>query len=176
MASEKVETGGEGGAQKTRIVFLDFDGVIATNTSYKNAKPSVHGTGPETQDLLVPDLVANVNELCEKGGAQVVISSTWRTLFSFESLCYYLKTAGLKVKVIDVTPDLLGEVEKSTRGLEIKAWAVKHGLAREDLIVLEDEEDVRPYKGRQIQTCFHGPHQGFTKRHLRRALKLWDLE
>lgn len=163
-------------AKKTRVVFLDFDGVIATNTSYKNARLSVCGVGVETQDLLVPELVANVNELCEKAEAKIVISSTWRRLYPLDRLRDYLKVAGLRVEVIGITPDLLEEVKSSSRGLEIKTWAAAHGISREDLVVLEDEEDVRPYRGRQVKTCFGGPRQGFTKRHLRRALRLWGLE
>lgn len=158
-----------------KIVFLDFDGVIATKTSYANAKLKPQGLGIDPLDLLVPELVDNVNELCTRAGADVVISSSWRNLYHLDQLRDWLKRAGLQANVIGATPNLFWTDLPSTRGLEIKVWATNNKLGRKDLVILEDEEDVRPYRGRQVQTCFQGVHQGFTKRHLKRALRLWGL-
>ena len=39
------------------------------------------------------------------------------------------------------------------------------------IVILEDEEDIRPLVAYQIQTEFEGEHAGFTEHHLRRALR-----
>lgn len=161
-----------------RIVFLDFDGVVTTNSSYRGAPcievPQAWGP-PETvwtnpPGLLVPGLVANVQALCEASEASIVISSDWRKMHRFDDLVAWLRSSGLSAPVVGATPVL-----HTPRGLEIQAWVEQNSLTPQDLVILEDEEDVRPYRGRQVRTAFGGPRQGFTERHLRTALRMWGL-
>jgi hypothetical protein len=184
-----------------RIVFLDIDGVLATSGTYKRARvelvpqasakplavptegrgsPPVGGAtqawGSPTktwthpgEDLLCADLAANVQELCVKADARIVLSTSWRNLHPLETLKGWLAAKGLTTEIVGVTPDLFGK----RRGMEIDAWMAENGRTAPDIVILEDEEDVAPYRGRQIQTCFNGP--GFTRRHLARALRLWGL-
>lgn len=155
----------------SRTVFLDFDGVIATQRSY-NALPSTALRDQFPERLIVPQLVANVDELCCRAEANVVISSAWRELYPLSDLRRWLAEAGLTARIIGQTP-VLGV----RRGLEIQQYL--EGLPAlydaDDIVILEDDEDVSPFRRRQVQTSFRGQHQGFTQRHLSRALRLWGL-
>ena len=162
----------------SRTLFLDFDGVIATSGTYKRARSALipQAWGPPEkvwthpgEDLLSAELAANVQELCVLTGAQVVLSTSWRNLYSLETLKGWLTTKGLTAEVVGVTPVLYGK----TRGTEIDAFMHTRDLTAQDIVILEDEEDVRPYRARQVKTSFMGSNAGFTKRHLARALKLW---
>lgn len=150
------------------VVFLDIDGVLATRSSYRAAGWSP-GKGPE--GLIVPDRAARVDELCRRVDASVVISSSWRQQHPLEDLTQWLREAGLSAPVLGATPVLPGR----RRGEEIEAWVVAHGAKPEQFVILEDEEDVRPYRSRQVQTCFEGPRQGFLPKHLRQALRLFGV-
>ena len=163
-----------------RVVVLDFDGVICTSGTYKRARvelvPQAWGSPTKTwthpgEDLLCADLAANVQELCVKAGAQIVLSTSWRNMYPLETLKGWLAAKRLTAEIVGVTPDLFGK----RRGMEIDAWMAANGRTAPDIVILEDEEDVAPYRGRQIQTCFNGSRPGFTRRHLARALRLWGL-
>lgn len=151
-----------------RVVALDIDGVLATASSYRRAGFGVD-SAPWT--VLRRDLAAQVQALCSAADASVVVSSAWRLLFPLDELAGWLADVGLTAPVLGATPHLPGR----PRGAEIASWCLDRGIGDQDLVVLEDEEDVRPYRGRWVQTHFGGPDQGFTAGHLRRALRLWGL-
>lgn len=168
-----------------RTVFLDIDGVVATDSSYRNAPcirvPQAWGPAEtvwtDPPGLLVPGLVRNVQVLCETAGASVVISSSWRTMHPISDITLWLQSAGLTAPIIGQTPRLFGVPanQPNARGLEIQQWVEANHLEPGDILVLEDKEDVRPYRARQVKTTSHGHRQGFTERHLRVALRLWGL-
>ena len=161
-----------------RIVFLDIDGVLATARTYQGApfiRVPVPWGEPETvwtdpRGLLDPKLAANVEALCEAAGAGLVVSSDWRRAHDLETLAGWFASVGLTAPLLGATP-ILGP----PRGAEIQRVVESMGLEPADFLILEDVEDVRPYRGRQIQTTFNGPRPGFTERHLRRALRAWGL-
>ena len=61
---------------KQRVIFLDVDGEL-TYSSYKNN---------ETQNI-DPEKILLVKEICDRTGAKVVISSSWRMC---KNLCDFL--------------------------------------------------------------------------------------
>jgi len=162
-----------------RTVFLDFDGVICTSGTYKRATkvmvPQAWGPAeamwPKANELIAPDLVVNVSTLCLRAEASIIFSTTWRELYPHDRLCGFLHEAGLdtSIPILGRTPSI------GHRGKEIAASVEAHGLTKNDICILEDEEDVSPFRGRQIKTSFVGSRPGFTARHLTRALRLFGL-
>ena len=162
-----------------RIVFLDFDGVITTSGTYKRATkvmvPQAWGEAkavwPNPIELITPDLVANVSTLCLRAEAGIILSTSWRNEFTQPKLDEFLRATGLdaSIPILGVTPNT------GHRGKEIAASVEAHGLTKNDICILEDEEDVSPFRGRQIKTSFVGSRPGFTARHLTRALRLFGL-
>ena len=179
-----------------KYVFLDIDGVLATQTTYnKWNKAGMECSGRywpygdearwplnnQEEILFCPKLCKNVQTLCEATDAFIVLSTTWRILYGLEPMKELLLEVGITAEVVGETPDF--SHENGSRGSEIQAWLQTQKEARgeidpRDIVILEDAEDVSPYTGRQILTTFNGPEQttGFTEKHLKKALKMLKVE
>lgn len=101
------------------VVFLDFDGVINTTTTYANAD-SYADTVEASAGLIERDLVARVQRICDETGAAVVVVSAWRAAFTNADLRAILRNAGL-------TAPVLGSVARPVpagdgRGDGVLAW------------------------------------------------------
>lgn len=91
-----------------KILFLDIDGVCnCEGTRERVGKSGVIGMDPAK--------VALVNEIVEKTGAKVVLSSTWRLDKNWRE---NMQEWGLKCEFVDRTPHLGGWL----RGFEISSW------------------------------------------------------
>ena len=174
-------------------IFLDIDGILATEATYRavrtelwrRANPgrelphrrpasvlppieTIRDAPIETVvGLLDPECCERVVQLQQRIEARVILTSSWRKVYGPEKLRDILGARGLVYE--SVTP-VLGH-----RGGEIRSEVERLGLAPETVVVLEDEEDVRPYNGRRVQPTFYGPRAGFQGRHLRQALALFGL-
>lgn len=164
-------------------MFLDIDGVLATQATYK-AWRAVGGCmydRPQhrTEVLFDPECVSLVQELLDQTQAQVVISSTWRNLYPWDFLTGLLADVGITSPIVGRTPHIKPKKMSQyiRRGDEIHAWLMEQpeAISQKDILILEDEEDVRPYRNRQVQTTFYGQHAGFREKHLKRALRLAGL-
>src|SRR5271154_3949306 len=117
-----------------KCIFLDFDGVLNSH-KFMLEEFELRGTvdGPRGTVGLDSKAVARVNTLCERTGAVIVVSSSWRYGHNLLELREILKEAGLAevIKVIDTTPlprDLVSDPVASKiimgyrRGDEIDYW------------------------------------------------------
>jgi hypothetical protein len=113
-----------------KIIFLDIDGVLNNRESLKNGVQ------------IVPDLVLLLEDICDKTGAKIVISSSWRILHSQEEIEFVLNCAGLsRGSVIGYTPRLSGD----KRGEEIKAWMDEvEEITVDNFVILDDDSDMLP--------------------------------
>ena len=110
---------------ENKIIFLDVDGVL-------NSEQDGFSMELETDTHL-----KLLEELINKTGAKIVLSSSWRMGFgcSFSlsnTLISRLKEHGLSI--LDITP----ERKDGNRGLEIKEWLNKNPA--KNILVLDDEE------------------------------------
>src|SRR5262245_53853935 len=96
-----------------RVIFLDIDGVLA---------PIVHW---DRYGDLDPGCIQVLNEIAARGGADVVISSTWRYGKTVAQLQQILDAAGFTGRVVDKTP--IG-APGADRGEEIAAWLADHDV------------------------------------------------
>lgn len=173
-----------------KVIFLDIDGVLATETTYNiwardswtkhfPTKPIPQGRSWKAwrnectritkvnEHLLDANCCANVQAVCDQTGAKLILSSSWRHFIGLPELSTLLALKGLTSPLIDKTT-ILG----FHRGQQIKEKVEALGLAKTDIAVFEDEEDVDPFNGRLVQTSFNGSNAGFRAKHLRRAIKL----
>lgn len=109
------------------IIFLDFDGVVATQRSY-------HKFEPEFSYGLDRQCVQSLNTLIKATHGSVVISSSWRLIHSLKSLRALLQRYGLEGDVIDITP----RHSDNIRGLEIQQWISEHNYTG-NYVVIDDE-------------------------------------
>lgn len=157
-----------------KVVFLDFDGPLCTRKTYNEAGwERYNGTDP--LKLFDRRFVQNVNTLCERTGARVVISSYWRTLFP--GRCEeMLREVGFTAEVIGETPSE-GLPYNSNRYDEIRAWL---DLAEdvERFVVIDDDMSCRHFHGHKyggwVFTDFYGPQAGFTEDKISEAVKILE--
>jgi hypothetical protein len=81
------------------------------------------------------------------GGADVVVSSTWRHGKTVAELQEMLEAQGFAGRVLDKTPsDLPG----AGRGEEIAAWLADHAVG--GYVIIDDHADMGELHGRLVQT------------------------
>ena len=133
-------------------LFLDVDGIL-TYSDYENK---------ETANIDV-EKVKILKEICDKGNAKVVISSSWRGWETYTPKIYHTLISILKKYDIDVlgdTPHIETEFESEVsqtialttledlpylkvkhgtgRAAEIQKWISEHDV--DDFVILDDED------------------------------------
>lgn len=147
-----------------KIIFLDFDGVL-NYTEFLDNLP--HRSFAEAQSIewwtecLDPSRVQLVNEIIEKTGAQIVVSSSWRHGHQPIGLQAFLEHVGFAYKIIDVTPRGWGD-----RRDEILQWLQKNGADR--FVILDDDDDAS-ITGHFVQTSIK---TGLTPEHVKAAIEI----
>lgn len=133
-----------------RVIFLDIDGVLNTHLT-----PTRWSDKHSHLLAMDQDKVFLLNNMVDKHGFQVVLSSSWRIDKDWRGA---MKANGLVFDFLDCTPDY----QLSTgRGTEIKAWmdmwATDHP---EDPIercaIIDDDTSMRPEQLDNFFRCFWG--------------------
>jgi hypothetical protein len=96
-----------------RVIFLDIDGVVAPIRQW------------DRYGVLDPACIQVLNEIAAQGGADVVVSSTWRYGKTVAELQEILEAAGFTGRVLDKTPT---GAPGADRGDEIAAWLAEHAV------------------------------------------------
>ena len=121
-----------------------------------------------------PKKVELLKEICDKTGAEIVLSSTWRNIPENPSFLYLvdlLRDNGLEIK--SFTPKL-----EQNRPREIKAWLGKHKDEEiESFVSLDDDFSEGHYKeygieGCLVKTSFYGEDGGLQRKHVEKAIKI----
>lgn len=100
------------------IIFLDFDGVMDT-ASYcsfleSQGLPECDSCGRPKFD---PNCISNLGLIVEETGADIVVSSDWKYIDSYQELLNMWKVRGMPGFITDVTPNV-----SKHRGDEIDKW------------------------------------------------------
>jgi hypothetical protein len=106
-----------------RIIFLDFDGVLTVRETRFN-------TGH-------PNCVAALNRIIEATDADIVVSSTWRSM-GIATCIGNLRRWGVRGEVVGLTPHHPG----GFRGAEIQEWLDSHGKHVASFVILDDDQDM----------------------------------
>lgn len=116
-----------------KIIFLDIDGVLNTSETVSN------------NIYLDWERVKLLDEVCEKTGAALVLSSAWRIMHSRDNIDFALRQVGLfhgRIigETINLRPD--DEIEGQRRGQEIQHYLDKHKPYR--FVIVDDSSDMMP--------------------------------
>ncbi len=142
------------------IIFCDIDGVLATQKSYKTGRYGLNY-----------HCIRNLNALCKKLKADVVICSAWGNLYAEKLLKKMLKEAGLHARVRGVTPDA------GSKTMCVCVW-LEQNKYKGSYIILDDQPGEYP-----VEPSFCIPsskifiikngflEKGLSTDHLRRILK-----
>lgn len=151
---------------QTRILFLDFDGVLNSLRWFEARQ----NRGLRTAGRLDHDAVELVDELVERLGLQVVISSAWRHDANDAKMRLHpiLRRHGFAGPFHrdPVTPYL----PQQARGVEIQKWMTKHRIEPWQILILDDSADMVHLSERLVRTQFE---DGLQRRHIEQAVELF---
>lgn len=144
------------------VCFLDIDGVLWTPGwavyATRNQINPMHQWCPISTSNLIYLLETLENPTEAKHPPirmDLVVSSSWRSQ-GLEKMWLYAKRSGLDPdRIIDVTPKLPGK----ERGAEIEQWIKQNPIDRQDILILDDDNDMVPYMDRLYRTK---SNDGFT--------------
>ncbi len=132
-----------------KVLFLDFDGVLNNKAFFEGFK----GRFVPDEDMIDPQAVGLLQDIIDKTGAKIVISSSWRKGFDLEELQAMLKNKGLvRAEIIGKTP---AKMSLYHRGGEIRMWLrdyVDKSDPIEGIVILDDDSDMESLMPWLVQT------------------------
>lgn len=167
-----------------RIVFLDIDGVL-NSEPFLAERVRIRNEMREKGQLQEPRhplvwwseqidtaSVLVLNQILEKSGADVVMSSAWRCMLEPEPMREVLVSRGFRGKIIGSTPELWSKFGRNEiilpacRGDEIQAWLDHHPA--DASLILDDRDDMGKLRPWLLQI---DPMEGLREKHVGPALE-----
>lgn len=174
-----------------KVIFLDFDGVLNNNVWIRERCAA--GDQHLILTDVMPEHVSLLNQIIERSGAKVVISSSWRHHYglfdnfsrtgrdSGDSLKAILERAGFKGELIGRTPDGWPGIrfsEQRLRGKEIQAWLDEwHSMGKprvEAFVILDDSDDMAHM--RDTNFVHTDEEKGLTQEDVEKALVILNAK
>ena len=160
-----------------KVIFLDIDGVICVvGCNMDEARKLVRCDATrKLYETLNKDCIAALNEIVNRSGAKVVISSSWRRFDSLRTLKRKFKEAGFIGMIIDVTP-VTTSCNGGTycyRGNEIQMWLNEHPEVEKFVIIDDETSDMLHL----LPKCYQTPgiySKGLAMEHIEPVLWLMD--
>ncbi len=122
------------------VVFLDIDGVLNNYTTRQVLPAGGIGIDPVN--------VTNLNKLIERVDVEIVLSSTWRLMYSLSSFNRLLERMGFKGQVWERTIEIMAAYN---RGEEIQEWLDRHPDVT-NFVILDDDNDMAHLIDHLVQT------------------------
>lgn len=144
------------------VIFLDIDGVLNTRNHLRRQKIS---NGYMDSQNWCPIACNNIVRLCQKYGADIVVSSTWRYTYDLEALKRIFKENGIASKYVkDRTPSLLDKVDigRVNRGREIQEWIDEQAEPLKNYLIIDDSADMLEEQEEHFVAV--DPSEGFASR------------
>ena len=133
-----------------KVIFLDIDGVMNNQIDWISKVDNQS----EGHRMFCDNAWQMLSDICQKTGAKVVLSSSWRVGFIVKNGSIKLKdnTCKLSKKLLDYFDkyniELIGitTTKYDQRGKQIMVW-IKENLTPEDKFVVVDDEafDIKDY-------------------------------
>jgi hypothetical protein len=124
-------------------IFLDLDGVLATNKQYMMNRKKFQDKNPLAKDIRIPypfdsKCVKVFNEILDATGADIVLSSDWREHFSLEDIDKIFKFNGVNKSPVDITISELASFGNQTmnRAFQIGEYAQRNNIT--NYVVIDD--------------------------------------
>jgi len=129
-----------------KIIFLDIDGVLNSDTWQKTDK---YKKRKDPEKWFDPYAINLFNKLINETKAKVVLTSTWRLKYSIEEMRKIFSNVEIKCDLVGFTPDLSSNNDYVVRGNEILKWCKDNRnligtspMNYTDFIILDDNNDM----------------------------------
>jgi len=176
------------------IIFLDIDGVLNCEKSYKGGYSSyvefINKSGQEDfYSKFYPPSKYLINKLIEQTNADIVISSSWRSS-GINWMRDIWKRENMKGEIIGVTDSIRCRDIKIPRGVEIDKWLEDQGYKTinwseeiqlnymkqsniHNYIIIDDDSDMLYNQRKHFVHVLddNTNKRGFSQRHFEKALK-----
>jgi hypothetical protein len=129
-----------------KVLFLDIDGVLNSHRTVYARKDFPHGFDGTDMNRFDPIAIDLIRDICDKTGASIVLSSSWRILHSVHECAN-----GLDLPIFDKTPINAGA---GVRGDEIQAWLSDHPEVTQYAII-DDDSDMLPEQATRFVKTDH---------------------
>ena len=137
-----------------KVIFLDIDGVLISMEDIARTRDP---------QLITPEKVALLNKVCEKTGARVVASTTWRRDERFRDL---LKEAGFTRSFCD---DWRTDLDNNPRGIQIRNWLARNDDVESFCIIDDDRDFLKSQKKFLVATDFD---TGMNETHVQKMIAI----
>lgn len=118
-----------------KVLFLDIDGVLNSDTFYLNRPKEIKHL-PYPLSEFDPACITRLNRILDETKARLVISSSWRHGTFLDRI---LSKAGIATEMWDITPYGMGK----PRGYEIRQFLKEHPDI-ENYVILDDVDNMLP--------------------------------
>ena len=154
-----------------KVIFLDFDGVM--DTAYFGHVLGKEGLPchDEFGAVFDPNCVECLKEIIDKTGAEIVITSSWKSLMSFGDMLNMWEQRGLPGFVIDMTP---ATSTCRNRGDEIDAW-LKECKDECQYVILDDIDESNFNEHQLPRLIVVNPYHGLDKEAAEKAIELLEV-
>ena len=163
-----------------KVLFLDIDGVL--NTERQHWHCQMNGIAPIDRFgyAFDPKAVANLASILTETGAEIVISSSWKSI-GLANMVELWGNKGPPGKIIDITPNTISDeflinanldnMElMPIKGMEIKEWLTSHEKQVSHYAIIDDESCMLPEQQPHfVQT---NPQFGITKKDVENVIKI----
>jgi hypothetical protein len=148
-----------------KYLFLDIDGVL---NSFNYLLSLDESDRDKTRKHIDPTAVNILNKICEEIDPYIVVSSSWRIIHTINEIQDILTSNGFKYKLMGFTPQLYFAGRQ--RGDEIKKYIRDNKISALDIVILDDDSDMRDLKNRLVKTSYYF---GLEEQHIDMAIKLF---
>lgn len=155
-----------------KVIFLDIDGVL----NFNGCRDKIGGLY-----FVNDNRIKLLKEIIDATEAKIVLSSTWRIgwydrdyglhsphVEDFNKLEEKLNESGITfISRTPMSPD-------GYRGKEIKSWLDNwNGDPVESFVIIDDDNDMKPFMDRLVQTSFN---KGLQQKNVDKAIRLLNGE
>lgn len=146
-----------------KIIFLDIDGVVNSAKYFDSELFKQQSSGrSDSQILLVdhylhldPDAIKLINDLVDKSGATVVLSSMWRFKYNIEEMTDMLQKRGATFIIKNKTPNIRRRMSEVVhRGDEVKAFLSSLEKQPSSFVILDDVDNMGNLKNNLVLTKY----------------------
>ena len=149
----------------TKIIFLDFDGVLNTEHYQDLLQYQSSPWQDEYGAFFDPKAVKQLKRIIDATDAGIVVESSWKYL-GLDAMKELWEVRNLPGTIIDITPSLLGK----NKGVEIASWLSKY--AKQDIryVIIDDEYVI--LDSQLPHFILTNPYEGITEEQANRAISM----